>query len=127
MKKIILISMIILSSITFTVEVIESSDIYNENSKIGEIYIGEFDNSIERKLKMQIEKNELLAKENFKEFKDKNGKVLYLAGYKTPENYVVSFKGYCENKYISVYGKAKNFEQLLDRFLRETKKYGYDF
>lgn len=129
MKKLILLCLLSLSSISFSITPIESPDIIVNEKSIGESYIAKFDSANEKQMKMTREKKYLQSKEEFKVFTDKGkkGGVMYMASYSTPVGYLISFKGFCGDKYISVNGDYNNFDELLQYFLQKTDEAGYNF
>ncbi|MBC2855314.1 hypothetical protein H3N56_10390 [Cetobacterium sp. 2A] len=127
MKKMIILFLMI-TSIIFGIEVIDSSDILNSSGKvIGETYIANFANENEKNIKMQREKKYLQSKDDFKVFISKNGGVMYMASYSASGEYTISFKGFCGDIYISVYGNYANFDEIKNIFLNKTDSFGYDF
>lgn len=130
MKKIILM-FILICSFSFAMKDIESETLYNGDSDIviGELYTGTFNSENEKDTKLKREQKYLMEKDEFQYFNDKNGKngIAFKASYKTPEDYTISFKGFCGDKYISVYGNYIYFDQLLEIFLKHTTQAGYEF
>lgn len=127
MKKIlVLLFSFLIFSFSFSITVIESPDVYKGDKKIGESYIAKFDNDKEKQQKILREKKYMMSKDEFKFFLDKDG-VAYMASYSTPIEYTISFKAFCGDKYISVYGNYSYYDDLLKYFLEKAKSYGYNF
>lgn len=125
-KLLILLLSLLIFSFSFSITVIESPSVYKNDKVIGESYIAKFDNEQEKRQKILREKEYMMSKDEFKFFLDKDG-VAYMASYSTPIEYTISFKAFCGDKYISVYGNYRYFDDLLKYFLEKTKSYGYNF
>lgn len=98
--------------------------IQNDGKEIGEIFVSEFNNENEKKIKIDREYNYLIEKDEFV-FQLIDTGVIYKGAYPTPFGYTVSFKGFYKNKYVSVYGGYENFEELKKIFFNELEKSGY--
>ena len=129
MKKLLLCLMLLLSMCCFGREMIKSESIKVDDKTIGEIYIAKFESEKEKEIKLIREKEYMMSKDEFQYFFDKEGKggVAYKANYMTPSGYTISFKAFCGNIYISVYGDYTHFDELLKIFLDTTDSYKYDF
>lgn len=129
MKKLLLCLMLFLSSLCFGIEVIKSETLVIDEKEIGEIYVAKFDTQEEKENKLLREKKYMMEKDEFDYFFDRENKggVAYKAAYSTPFGYTISFKAFCGDIYISVYGGYMNFDELLNIFLETTDAYKYDF
>lgn len=126
MKKLLFLGLLIVSMTANAISVIESPPIMKDGKQIGESYIAQFDSEAEKDRKILREKEYMMSKDEFKFFLDKDG-VAYMASYHTPQEYTISFKGFCGDKYVSVYGNYLYFDDLLKYFIEKTKSYGYNF
>lgn len=127
MKKIIFLFLFIFS-VSFSLTNTNNTTLYENNTEIGELYTATFSNKKEASLKLEREKKYLMEKENFAYLKDLNDKgTAFSADYQTPIDHTISYKAFCGDKYISVYGNIEYSEQLLKTFLDETKKLGCNF
>lgn len=129
MKKIVTILMLVISVASFGYQFIESPDVILNGVKIGESAVGNFESPNEKETKKAMEVRYARSKDEFQWFSsyDKDGGFAMIYSYDTPLGYQVSFKGFCGNKYISVYGSYIYFDELRDYFLEKTSSYGYNF
>lgn len=128
MKKLILLGLLSFSLVANAITELESPDVKKDGKVIGESYIAKFDSEAEKTRKIKREKEYLMSKDEFQYFLDQeNDGVAYMASYSTPDGYTISFKGFCKDKYISVYGDYNHFEELRDYFLEKTKEAGCNF
>lgn len=116
-------------SFSFSAININSTTLYKDSKELGEFYSCTFESEAEKDKKILREKKYLMEKDEFQYFFAKNNKngIAYKANYNTPFGYVVSFKAFCDNNYISINGDYNNFNELLALFLKETKNLGYEF
>lgn len=129
MKKLLLFLMLSLSSSIFAITTIKDASISKNDTIVGEVYIAKFKNNQEKNEKIAREKSYMMSKNEFKYFTDNQGKggIAYTTSYSTPIEYTISFKAFCGDKYISVYGNYSYYDDLLEYFLKRTEQYGYNF